>query len=215
MTDAQIKFLEKIAKAVKKYAPKYGINVYSPILAQAILESAWGKSKLAESNNFFGLKAGSSYKGATVTMQTSEEVNGKRVTVSATFRAFKTVDAGVKGYFDFINTQRYENLKGVTDPETYLTNIKKDGYATASNYVASLMGVIAGYNLTSYDDKKEEKAEVVNKDPITFDKSIQTCFDMIASDVIRHPALYGNAEVRKERLYKEIQVRINRMLAKR
>lgn len=215
MTDAQLKFIEKIAKAVKKYAPKYGINVYSPILAQAILESAWGKSKLAENNNFFGLKAGSSYKGATVTMQTSEEVNGKRVTISDTFRAFKSVDAGVKGYFDFINTKRYENLKGVSDPETYLTNIKKDGYATASNYVASLMGVIAGYNLTSYDDKKTEAASVKKDAVIDYDNSIKTCFDMIASDIIKHPALYGNAEVRKERIYKEIQIRVNRLMAKR
>lgn len=215
MTDTQIKFVEKIAKAVKKYAPKYGISVYSPIIAQAILESAWGKSKLAENNNFFGLKAGSSYKGATVTMQTSEEINGKRVTISDTFRAFKTVDAGVKGYFEFINTQRYENLKGVTDPETYLTNIKKDGYATASNYVASLMGVIAGYNLTSYDDKKTEAAPVKKEAVIDYDSSIKKCFDMIAGDIIKHPTLYGNAEVRKERIYKEIQIRVNRMMVKR
>lgn len=215
MTDAQLKFIEKIAKAVKKYAPKYGIKIYSPIIAQAILESAWGKSKLAEKNNFFGLKAGSSFKGDTIQLETKEEINGKLVVVSDTFRAFKSVDAGVKGYFDFINTKRYENLKGVTDPETYLTNIKKDGYATASNYVPSLMRVIAGYNLTSYDDKKTEAAPVKKETVTDYDNSIKNCFDMIASDIIKHPALYGNAEIRKERIYKEIQLRVNRIIAKR
>ena len=95
MTTEQEKFLNKIVKAVTKYAPKYDIKVYSPIIAQAILESAWGKSKLAEHNNFFGLKAGNSFKGDTITLDTKEETKGGMVTVSAAFRKYKTLDAGV------------------------------------------------------------------------------------------------------------------------
>lgn len=46
-------FIEKIANLVKKYAPKYDICVYSPIIAQAILESGYGTSELAvKANNF-------------------------------------------------------------------------------------------------------------------------------------------------------------------
>ena len=40
-------FIKAIAGYVAKYARAYGILVHSPIIAQAILESAWGKSKLA------------------------------------------------------------------------------------------------------------------------------------------------------------------------
>ena len=212
MTTEQEKFLNKIVKAVTKYAPKYDIKVYSPIIAQAILESAWGKSTLAEHNNFFGLKAGNSYKGETITLDTKEETKGGMVTVSAAFRKYKTLDAGVKGYFEFINTPRYENLKNVTDPETYLNNIKKDGYATASTYVNSLMGLVYSYHLTQYDPVKKT-AET--KPKTKFDKSIEMCFDMIATDIINNPQLYGNGETRKQTLYIEIQKRVNSIIAKR
>ena len=40
-------FIEQVAKFVQKYAVQYGIKVHSPIIAQAILESGWGNSKLA------------------------------------------------------------------------------------------------------------------------------------------------------------------------
>jgi flagellum-specific peptidoglycan hydrolase FlgJ len=213
MTDKEKLFIEKMHKAVAKYAPDYGIKVYSPIIAQAILESKWGESKLSkEHNNFFGLKAGRGYKGDVATYKTNEEINGKTKTISDNFRAYKNFDEGVKGYFDFINTKRYANLKGVTDPKTYLENIKNDGYATASNYVFCLMAVIVGYKLTIYDPTT---TAATNKKAVDFDDSIKKCFDMIAGDVIKHPELYGVAEVRKERLYKEIQIRINRMMAKR
>ena len=212
MTTVQENFLNKIVKAVTKYAPKYDIKVYSPIIAQAILESGWGKSKLAEHNNFFGLKAGRSFKGETITLDTKEETKSGMVAVSAAFRKYKTLDAGVKGYFEFINIPRYENLKNVTDPETYLNNIKKDGYATSSTYVNSLMGLISSYNLTQYDPvKKTAEAKPKTK----FDKSIEMCFDMIATDIVNNPQLYGNGETRKNTLYQETQKRVNSIIAKR
>ena len=40
-------FIEAVAEYVIKYAPQYGILVNSPIIAQAILESNWGDSKLS------------------------------------------------------------------------------------------------------------------------------------------------------------------------
>lgn len=65
---------------------------------------------------------------------------------------FSNMESGVQGYFDFINILNYSNLKGITDPKTYLENIKKDGYATSINYVQNLMNVITKYNLTQYDN---------------------------------------------------------------
>lgn len=195
-------FIKKIAVAVKKYAPQYDIKVYSPIIAQAILESAFGKSKLAEYNNFFGLKAGSSYKGKTVDFNTKEEINGKTVTIKDSFRAFGSLTAGVKGYFDFINTSRYSALKGETSPEKYLEKIKAAGYATASNYVPSLVAVIDKYDLRQYDPSASTTA--VDK--------VDEAFTTIANDVIKNPNTYGNGTVRKERIYNMIQQKINTIL---
>lgn len=68
------KFVDNIAKYVKKYASSYGISVHSPIIAQAILESGWGKSKLATYyHNYFGMKCGTKWTGPSVNMTTQEE----------------------------------------------------------------------------------------------------------------------------------------------
>ena len=153
MTNSE--FIEQIAKCVKKYAYVYGIEVHSPIIAQAILESRWGRSVLANKyHNYFGLKCGSRWTGKSVNMKTSEEYEvGVHTQIRDNFRVFDDMESGVKGYFDFINYSRYSNLKGVTNPETYLKNIKNDGYATSSKYVENLMKVIRENNLTRFDGK--------------------------------------------------------------
>ena len=86
-------------------------------------------------------------------MATSEEYNpGVHTNIRDNFRVFDSLEDGVKGYFEFINYSRYANLKGVTDPETYVKNIKADGYATSSTYVSTLINAIKSYNLTQYDN---------------------------------------------------------------
>lgn len=154
MTNSE--FIEQIAKYVKKYACKYEIKVHSPIIAQAILESGWGRSTLANKyHNYFGLKCGSSWTGKSVNMRTSEEYEvGVHTQIRDNFRVFDDMESGIKGYFDFINYSRYSNLKGVTNPETYLKNIKNDGYATSSKYVENLMKVIRENNLARFDEKR-------------------------------------------------------------
>ena len=146
-------FISKIAVYVKKYAPQYGIKCNSAIIAQAILESGWGKSKLAaQYHNYFGLKCGTLWKGPSVNMTTQEEYQtGTLTTIKDNFRVYGSMDEGVKGYFEFIQLERYKNLKGITDPQTYLETIKNDGYATSSTYVQNNMALVNQYNLTKYD----------------------------------------------------------------
>lgn len=148
------KFVADIAKYVKKYASSYGISVHSPIIAQAIIESGWGNSKLAaDYHNYFGMKRGTKWTGPSVNMTTQEEYTaGTLTTIKDNFRVYDSMENGVKGYFEFIQLSRYENLKGITDPRNYIETIKNDGYATSSTYVDSLMQIIKLYNLTSYDN---------------------------------------------------------------
>ena len=148
-------FIEKIAAYVKKYAASYGILVHSPIIAQAILKSGWGKSKLAATyHNYFGLKCGSKWTGKSVNLTTQEEYTaGTLTTIKDNFRVHDSMEDGVKGYFEFIQLSRYQNLKGITAPRTYLETIKADGYATSSTYVENNMKLIEQYNLTQYDGK--------------------------------------------------------------
>lgn len=153
MTGEQKSFIEEIAPIVQKYAPQYGIRVCSPIIAQAILESAWGGSKLsARYHNYFGLKCGSKWTGKSVNMKTAEEYTpGTKTAIRDNFRAYDSLESGIRGYFEFIQLERYHNLRGITDPQKYLEVIKTDGYATSSTYVSDLLKVIETYDLTRYD----------------------------------------------------------------
>ena len=148
-------FIKQIAGYVQKYAKSYGILVHSPIIAQAILESGWGESKLASQyHNYFGLKCGTKWTGPSVNMTTQEEYQpGVSTTIKDNFRVYDNMEEGVKGYFEFIQLDRYKNLKGITDPKKYLETIKADGYATSSTYVENTYALVTQYNLTQYDNK--------------------------------------------------------------
>ena len=149
-------FIKAVAGYVIKYAPQYGIEVYSPIIAQACLESGWGKSKLSATyHNYFGLKCGSKWTGKSVNLTTKEEYTpGTKTTIRDAFRVYDSMEDGIRGYFDFIQLDRYHNLRGITDPKKYLETIKADGYATSSTYVSDNMRLIEQYNLTRYDQKE-------------------------------------------------------------
>ena len=211
MTNSE--FIEQIAKYVKKYAYVYGIEVHSPIIAQAILESGWGKSTLASKyHNYFGLKCGSTWKGKSVNMLTKEEYKvGTMTSIRDNFRVYDSMEDGVKGYFDFINTSRYSNLKGVKSPEEYALRIKFDGYATSSKYVDNIMRVIHDNKLTRFDrngDGNMKKEELTGKV-----LSGEEIIDILAKRTIRGD--YGKGEVRRKKLgelYSVVQNRVNEMV---
>ena len=212
-------FIEKIAKCVKKYAYVYGIEVHSPIIAQAILESGWGKSKLASRyHNYFGLKCGSAWKGKSVNMATKEEYKvGTLTNIRDNFRVYDSMEDGVKGYFDFINTSRYANLRGVKNPEEYCRRIKADGYATSSKYVDTLLRVIRDNNLTRFDTDgekpKKEEGDNMKKEELTGEVlSGKEIIDILAKRVIKGD--YGNGQERKNKLgdlYSIVQKRVNEL----
>ena len=92
-------FIDQIAGYVKKYAAIFGICVHSPIIAQAILESGWGESKLAANyHNYYGLKCGTKWTGKSVNMNTQEEYEpGVLTMIADNFRVFDSMEDGSKG----------------------------------------------------------------------------------------------------------------------
>ena len=158
-------FIENIAPLIQKYSPQYGICVCSPIIAQAVLESASGTSELAVyANNYFGIKyrEGRCKSACGIYYKSGSEQNadGSYTSSPMAWCKFQNMEMGVKGYFEFISTERYSNLKGISDPKTYLDTIKSDGYATSLNYVDNLMNVIDKYDLTRYDNLGKTESEV-------------------------------------------------------
>ena len=161
-SSAQAKtFIRQIAPLIQRYSAVYGYKVASPIIAQACIESGFGCSSLGKKyHNYFGMKCGNTWTGKSVNLSTKEEYEvGTLTNIKANFRVYDSMEEGVRGYFDFIKSTRYANLKSATTPREYLEMIKKDGYATSSTYVATNMNVVTKYDLTKYDTEIIEDEE--------------------------------------------------------
>jgi flagellum-specific peptidoglycan hydrolase FlgJ/tRNA A-37 threonylcarbamoyl transferase component Bud32 len=116
-------------------------------LAQAALESGYGKSGLAKSaNNFFGIKG----KGpaGSVNMRTGEEVNGRHIYIMADFRKYNNSSEGFKDHSDFLTkNQRYKEAFKTKDPIEFAKRIAAAGYATEHDYASQLEAIIRKNNL--------------------------------------------------------------------
>lgn len=150
-------FIELISPIVVKSCNAVNL-LPSPSIAQAIIESNKGESKLAvEANALFGIKADSRWDGETITVATKEYKDGGYVTVMAPFRKYKSWEDSIEDHTQFlVKNKRYSNLFGVRDYKEYCQLIKQDGYATSPTYDETLVNCIERYNLTQYDTIKEE-----------------------------------------------------------
>ena len=167
-SDVQKNFIQEIGSYIRREALARGYLVCSPIVAQATVESFKGQglSQLATKyHNYFGMKAGKSWKGKSICLRTGEEYSTGKITfINDSFRVYDNMEEGVKGYFVFISSARYANLKDARTPLEYLERIKADGYATSSTYVKNNMNRIALYGLQIYDEDLDGGV-VINGNP--------------------------------------------------
>ncbi|KAA1191361.1 glycoside hydrolase family 73 protein [Paenibacillus sp. B2(2019)] len=129
-------------------------------IAQAALESGFGSSGLTvKANNLFGIK-GSGPAGS-ITVQTTEYVNGKAVKVEALFRAYNNWGESVADHSALIvngvswNRYLYSKVLGASG-KVAAQEIAAAGYATDPNYAAKLIQIMDTYNLYKYDDEAKE-----------------------------------------------------------
>lgn len=147
-------FLKKVLPgAIEGYA-KYNV-LPSITLAQAVLESNWGKSGIG--NNLFGIKAGSSWTGKTQTVWTHEEVNGQSIKVQAAFRDYDSIDDSVLDHAKLLSGSRYAKVVSATNYTDAAYAIKAAGYATDSAYPQKLISIIKSNKLDTWDDPKYKK----------------------------------------------------------
>ncbi len=145
------------AKHIWKQASEAAIKLnVSPValVAQSALETGWGKhiprnAQGQSSNNLFGIKAGSGWKGQTVSVATREFIGGQEKTLTQTFRAYSSVDESIKDYAALMQSDpRYQQaLRVGKDPEKYVQALQDAGYATDPNYGRKLVGIMQGASL--------------------------------------------------------------------
>ncbi len=151
-------FIEYIAPIIQREGFARGYSIVSTTIAQAIIEGACGKSGLAKApnNNHFGLKAGQSWlkaKKPAVNMKTGEFYDGKYVNINDWFRKYSSTEECVEGYYDFISTTRYANLRDAKTFRQFAEYLKMDGYATSPSYINTLCNCVLKYNLERFDEK--------------------------------------------------------------
>lgn len=145
-------FINKVAPLAQKDMKKTKV-LASLTIAQAILESNWGRSGLTKNGNaLFGIKATSTWKGKRLNMATGEVYDGKTVTINADFRAYDSWEDSIHDHSKlFISLPRYQNLLGITDYKRAAYLVKKDGYATDPLYDTKLIQLIETHKLYQYD----------------------------------------------------------------
>src|SRR5690606_1987386 len=142
-------FINEVAPGAIETYQKYGI-LPSIIIAQAILETGRGKSRIG--NNIFGIKAGSNWKGKTRTAQASEYRNGKWVSTTATLRDYDAVAESIMDYAELVGTApRYEAVRNAKDYKEAARALQEAGYATDPEYAQKLINIIEQNNLIMYD----------------------------------------------------------------
>jgi flagellar protein FlgJ len=122
------------------------------ILAQAALESGWGKREIraddgTQSFNLFGIKADRSWKGPVVETTTTEYVDGEPQRVRAKFRAYASYDEAFTDYAKFITRNpRYANVLAADTPAEAAHGLQKAGYATDPQYGQKLVRIMQKFS---------------------------------------------------------------------
>ena len=137
-------FLDRVGKTAAEYDESKTLP--SVTVAQAIVESAWGQS--APGNNYFGIKADSSWSGPSNNLSTQEEGAGGLYTITDGFRAYNTLEDSVIDHDKFLIPYK---MGPYTTPEEQAQHLKDEGYATDSGYASKLMQIIDENDLTKYD----------------------------------------------------------------
>lgn len=153
-------FVDKLKPYAQKAAAMLGIQPEA-LLAQAALETGWGKSqmKMADgkpSFNLFGIKADSRWDGKQANVSTLEFRDGIAKKERANFRAYESYEDSFNDYVNFIKeNRRYQKaLTKVDDAPAYFAAIQKAGYATDPEYANKVLSVMKKDEITNaYEDK--------------------------------------------------------------
>ncbi|WP_447527336.1 flagellar assembly peptidoglycan hydrolase FlgJ [Vreelandella sp. TE19] len=118
------------------------------ILAQAALETGWGRHEIAthegrNSHNLFGIKAGSHWKGNTTDITTHEYLNGQRTQMVDTFRVYDSFEHAFTDYANLIGKNpRYAGVVEAQNAEQAARELQRGGYATDPRYADKLVAIM-------------------------------------------------------------------------
>ncbi len=157
-------YIEKYKGAAIEQMQKYRIPA-SITLAQGLLESDAGRSRLArKGNNHFGIKASRDWTGDVILADDE--------TRNEPFRKYRNVAQSFEDHSQFLLKPRYSALfkHDITDYKAWAKTLRKCGYATDPRYADRLVGIIERYDLAQYDRSGGGKKSKKNKKKSSMDE---------------------------------------------
>lgn len=153
---SQDEFVATMLPMAKAAAARIGVDP-KYLVAQAALETGWGKSVMraedgSSSHNLFGIKAGQSWQGGQARAITSEFRNGSMVKETAQFRSYNSYQDSFHDLVTLLQSNdRYkEVVKSADNPEQFVRELQKAGYATDPDYASKISQIAKTMN--SYQD---------------------------------------------------------------
>ncbi|MBD2837646.1 flagellar assembly peptidoglycan hydrolase FlgJ [Pseudomonas sp. JM0905a] len=143
-------FIETLLPMAEKAAERIGVDPRY-LVAQAALETGWGKSIIREgdgtsSHNLFGIKAHKGWDGDSARTLTTEYKGGKAVKEAASFRSYNSFEQSFHDYVSFLqNNDRYDKaLNSADNSEQFVRELQKAGYATDPQYARKISQIARG-----------------------------------------------------------------------
>ncbi|MDO9267718.1 MAG: flagellar assembly peptidoglycan hydrolase FlgJ [Methylobacter sp.] len=150
-------FVRRLHPYAEQAAKELGVEP-KVILAQAALESGWGRSVIKNSNgsnsfNLFNIKADKAWQGKQAQVATLEFDQGIPKKVNAGFRSYNSFKESFKDYVYFIKSNpRYgDALKKAGNAEQYMHELQRAGYATDPKYADKVMSIYQGNTMAEFE----------------------------------------------------------------
>lgn len=131
------------------------------ILAQAALETGWGRNEIPtgdgnNSYNLFGIKTGSQWQGETTDITTTEYVDGRAVKIVDRFRVYDDFEAAFTDYARLIgDNPRYAGVVTASNADAAARALQAGGYATDPAYADKLIAIMDTLGLRGTDEPQQ------------------------------------------------------------
>lgn len=148
---------EKSAMTPKQFVSQFSSHAASAgralgvpahgILAQAALESGWGKREIKQADgspsyNLFGIKANAQWTGKVAEVTSTEYVNGAPQQHTARFRAYGSYEEAFKDYANLLKSSpRYQAVLNTNSANVFAQGLQHAGYATDPHYATKLSSI--------------------------------------------------------------------------
>jgi peptidoglycan hydrolase FlgJ len=142
-------FVQLLLPPARNVKVKWNVPI-AVLIAQGALETGWGRH--VKGNAYFGIK-GKSSSGGSIDFATHENVGGRSVAITDSFRAYASLQEAADDYGAFLKgNKRYAACFAFpNDPSKFVDLLAAAGYATDPQYASKLKSIIRAHGLAAYD----------------------------------------------------------------